>query len=534
MTPKRLRLSNRTLMPSAASADRASGVEPREGAMGARQKWRLPRTTVPPLWIGIVVAAVFIVVETLLVLLLRHRNPGEAFEPIYLFGVVVVSAVWGLGLALATSLASVGLLAYFWPGHFEPFSIANGVVVVIFLAVASLTSFVAGVARRRAIEAEESREKVSLLAGQQAALRRVATLVARGVDPSEVFAAVADEMARCLDVDSAEVCRYEPDGAAIVVAAFAERGVPHMLVGDPLTLEGDNVVGTVLRTGRAARMNHYAGAAGSATARSRERGLRSRVGAPITVGDRVWGLAVVGWSRSQPLPPDTEERITDFAELVATALANAATRAELIASRARIVTAADDGRRRLERDLHDGAQQRLVALGLQLRMAEESTPPEMHEQKQHLSQITSALTDVSNDLQELSRGIHPSILAKGGLHPALKTLARRSVVPVTLDIAIERRLPEATEVAAYYVVAEALTNADKHAQASEVTVGAHADHVNLCLLIRDDGIGGADSRNGSGLIGLKDRVEALGGHIQIVSHPGSGTSLDVTIPLPGP
>jgi signal transduction histidine kinase len=534
VTPKRLRLSSWTLMPSAASADRASGEEPREGALGARQTWRLLPPTVPPLWIGIVVAAGFVVVETLLVLLLRHRNPGEAFEPIYLFGVVVVSAVWGLGLALATSVASVGLLAYFWPGHFEPFSIANGVVAVIFLAVALLTSFVAGVARRRAIEAEESREKVSLLAGQQAALRRVATLVARGVDPSEVFAAVADEMARCLEVDSAEVCRYEPDGAAIVVAAFAERGAPHMLVGDRLTLEGDNVVGTVLRTGRAARMNHYAGAAGSATARSRERSLRSRVGAPITVGDRVWGLAVVGWSRPQPLPPDTDERITDFAELVATALANAATRAELIASRARIVTAADNARRRLERDLHDGAQQRLVALGLQLRMAEESTPPEMHEHKQHLSQITSALTDVSNDLQELSRGIHPSILAKGGLHPALKTLARRSAVPVTLDIGIERRLPEATEVAAYFLVAEALTNVDKHAQASEVTVGAHADHDNLHLLIRDDGIGGADSRKGSGLIGLKDRVEALGGHIQIVSHPGNGTSLDVTIPLPRP
>ena len=167
-------------------------------------------------------------------------------------------------------------------------------------------------------------------------------------------------------------------------------------------------------------------------------------------------------------------------------------------------------------------------------MDEESTPPEMHEQKQQLSQIRSVLADVSNDLQELSRGIHPSILAKGGLHQALKTLAHRSAVPVTLDIGIERQLPEATEVAAYYVVAEALTNADKHAQASEVSVGVHADHDNLHLLIRDDGIGGADSRKGSGLIGLKDRVEALGGHIQIVSHPGSGTSLDVTIPLRRP
>jgi signal transduction histidine kinase len=202
-----------------------------------------------------------------------------------------------------------------------------------------------------------------------------------------------------------------------------------------------------------------------------------------------------------------------------------------MASRARVVAAADDARRRLERDLHDGAQQRLVALGLHLRIVDESIPPELHEPKQQLSQITSELTDVSKDLQELSRGIHPAVLSQGGLTPALKTLARRSAVPVALDLAIERRLPDAVEVAAYYVVAESLTNADKHAEASEVNVGANTDDVNLHLSIRDDGIGGADTRKGSGLIGLKDRVEALGGDLQIVSNPGSGTSLDVTIPL---
>jgi signal transduction histidine kinase len=202
-----------------------------------------------------------------------------------------------------------------------------------------------------------------------------------------------------------------------------------------------------------------------------------------------------------------------------------------MASRARVVAAADDARRRLERDLHDGAQQRLVALGLHLRIADESIPPELHEPKQQLSQITSELTDVSKDLQELSRGIHPAVLSQGGLTPALKTLARRSAVPVALDLVIERRLPDSVEVAAYYVVAESLTNADKHAEASEVNIGANTDDVNLHLSIRDDGIGGADTRKGSGLIGLKDRVEALGGDLQIVSNPGSGTSLDVTIPL---
>jgi signal transduction histidine kinase len=237
--------------------------------------------------------------------------------------------------------------------------------------------------------------------------------------------------------------------------------------------------------------------------------------------------------RPEPLPPNTETRMSDFADLVSTAIANAATRAELIASRARIVTAADEGRRRLERDLHDGAQQRLVALGLQTRLAEASTPPEMPALKQQLSDIVSALAGVTTELQEISRGIHPAILSKGGLGPALKTLARRSAVPVTLDLTIDRRLPDSVEVGAYYVVSEALTNAAKHSHASEVAVcGQTKDHT-LLLSIRDDGIGGADVGNGSGLLGLRDRVEALGGRMRINSPAGSGTSLDVTIPFGG-
>jgi len=233
------------------------------------------------------------------------------------------------------------------------------------------------------------------------------------------------------------------------------------------------------------------------------------------------------------MPADTEARVGDFADLVATAIANAATRSELIASRARIVAAADDARRRLERDLHDGAQQRLISLGLQLRMAEESAPPELDDFKQQLSRILSGLTGVSADLQEISRGIHPAILSKGGLSPALKTLARRSAVPVTLDLRIDRRIPDSAQVAAYYVVAEALTNTAKHARASEVNVGVETEGGSLRVLIRDDGVGGANSHNGSGLIGLQDRVEALGGHLHVTSPPQSGTSLRVTIPLDG-
>jgi signal transduction histidine kinase len=231
------------------------------------------------------------------------------------------------------------------------------------------------------------------------------------------------------------------------------------------------------------------------------------------------------------MPPDTEARVGDFADLVATAIANAATRAELIASRARIVAAADDARRRLERDLHDGVQQRLVSLGLQARLAEVSVPPQLDSLKSQLSGVVSGLTDVSADLRETSRGIHPAILSKGGLGPALKAVARRCIIPVTLDLALDQRLPDSVEVGAYYIVAEALTNTAKHARASQVTVCAQSKDDNLYLSIRDDGIGGADLGKGSGLIGLKDRIEALGGRMLMMSPAGSGTSLEVTIPL---
>jgi signal transduction histidine kinase len=298
-------------------------------------------------------------------------------------------------------------------------------------------------------------------------------------------------------------------------------------------LEGDNIATRVFHTGRPARLDglEFQNAPGWVAAWLRKTGLRSTVAVPIIVDGRVWGTAALGSLRSEPLPPDTEARMSDFADLVATAIANAATRADLIASRARIVAAADDGRRRLERDLHDGAQQRLVALGLQVRLAEASVPPGLQALGEQLGDIVSGLTGVTTELQEISRGIHPSILSKGGIGPALKALARRSAVPVTLELAIDRRLPDSVEVGAYYVVSEALTNAAKHARASHVAVCGQAKDDVLSLSISDDGIGGADFGNGSGLIGLRDRVEALGGRMRMASPAGSGTSLDVAIPF---
>ena len=376
-----------------------------------------------------------------------------------------------------------------------------------------------------------SRDELGTLAELQAALRRVATLVAQGAAPSEVFSAVPDELARCLHVGHSTLFRYEADGTATLLAARQEPLSTRLPVGKRFSLEGENIAAMVLHTGRAARMDSHDNASGSAAANIRALGVRSAVGAPVVVDGQVWGAAIVGSSRPEPLPPDTEARVGDFADLVATALANAQTREELTASRARIVVAADEARRRIERDLHDGAQQRLVSLGLDLRTAEATLPPGLHGVKAQIAAIATGLAEISQDLREISHGIHPAVLSKGGLGPALKTLARRSTVPVGLDFEIDRRLPESIEVAAYYVVAEALTNVAKHARASKVDVYVDTEEDNLRLFVRDDGIGGADSAKGSGLIGLIDRVEAVGGTMEISSHTGCGTSLLARIPF---
>ena len=516
--------------------------------MRARLVSLLLRPTTRSLTVGIVVAAMLIAAETLLVYLLTQVAPGMAFGVVYLLGVLVVSTGWGFGLAVTMSVASALAFDYFHvqPGGIVPDSAADVVVITMFVVVALAANTLAGLARARAAEADQRRreadqrrreadlaaERAHALAGLQAALGRVATLVARGVTPAEVYAAVATELARCLGVCYSALWRYEPDGAAtLLVARDDDPGLKKMPVGARFSLEGDSVPAMVLRSGRPARMDSYENAAGSIAARLRDLGLRAAVGAPVVVDGRVWGAAIVGSSRPVPLPPDTEARVADFTDLVATAIANAQAHAELTASRARIVAAADDARRRLERDLHDGAQQRLVSLGLQLRIAEASVPSELQPLKEQISDVVDGLVGVSEEVQEISRGIHPAILSKGGLGPALKTLARRSTVPVELDLAVDRRLPESAEVAAYYVVAEALTNAAKHARASQVTVRVQAEDANLHLAIRDDGIGGADSAKGSGLTGLIDRVEALGGTMAISSPPGSGTSLLVEIPV---
>jgi signal transduction histidine kinase len=280
-------------------------------------------------------------------------------------------------------------------------------------------------------------------------------------------------------------------------------------------------------------MDSYAGVYGALAELVRDSGMPSGVATPIVVQGHVWGVVVANSGGAQPLPPDTEDRLASFTDLVATAISNAQNLSDLTASRARIVATADQTRRRIERDLHDGAQQRLVSLGLALRAAQTAVPPQLRQLEGELARVADGLASVQEDLREMAHGIHPAILARGGLGPALKTLARRCPVPVELDVRTGPRLPEPVEVAAYYVVAEALTNAAKHANASAVQIDADADPAGnaLRLRIRDDGAGGADPVRGSGLVGLKDRVEALGGSLTVDSPVGAGTFLHVELPL---
>jgi signal transduction histidine kinase len=325
--------------------------------------------------------------------------------------------------------------------------------------------------------------------------------------------------------------RYEPDGTATVVASWRRTGEAVPPVGDRQRLGGNNLTTIISQTRRAARMDSYADASGAPAAAARQAGFWSAAGAPITVQGRLWGAMTAGSVDEQPLAPDTEARLASFTELVATAVSNAENLAVLTASRARIVAAADETRRRIERDLHDGAQQRLVSLALALRAAQAAVPPGPGNLGADLAKVAEGLVSVLDDLREMARGIHPAILSEGGLAPALETLARRCSVPVELDVRAVARLPEPVEVATYYVIAETLTNAARHANATVIHVGAEATGQVLHLQVRDDGDGGADPARGSGLTGLEDRVEALGGTITIHSPSGAGTSLHAELPV---
>jgi len=394
--------------------------------------------------------------------------------------------------------------------------------------LASFTELVA-----TAIANTDSRAALARLAEEQAALRRVATLVAQATPPEQVFAAVAGEVGGLLAVDYTVLIRSDPQDMITVVGGWTGTGVAlPSPVGSRFEVGGRNVSTLTLRTGRPARLDAYVDVTGSiGNTGAHDWGFRSSVGVPISVEGRPWGLVLVAYTRDQQLPADTEARLVSFTELVATAIANADSRAELMASRARIVAAADETRRRIERDLHDGIQQHLVSLMLDLRTVQAAVPPGLAELEGGLSRIAERVTGVFDHARELSHGIHPAILSERGLQAALKALARRSAVPVELDLRTGRRLPDHVEVAAYYAVSEALANAAKHARASVVQVELDAPDAILRLAVRDDGIGGADPARGSGLTGLRDRIEAVGGTLDVTSPATGGTTLLIKIPV---
>ena len=374
-----------------------------------------------------------------------------------------------------------------------------------------------------------TRIRTLALLDEQAALRRVATLVAHNASAATLFEQVCRELGAVLGVRSTDMVRFE-DGAATLVAAWSPSGDPAFEIGERIAIDGDTVTAKIHRTGQPQRVDDYTVVEGPLAERLLGLGVRSVVGAPITVAGRLWGATMASSDEANSFPPRTEQRIADFAELVTAALANADAREQLATSRARIVTAADDARRRIERDLHDGAQQRLVSLALSLRLLEPKLKPGS-EAARELAAARTELDQALGELRELARGIHPSVLSDRGLEAALRGLAGRSPVPVELDADGCDTLPPALQTTAYFVAAEGLTNAFKHARCSRAAVRVVVDDSWATVEVSDDGVGGTRLDGGSGLRGLVDRVSALGGELELDSPAGAGTTLRARIEI---
>jgi signal transduction histidine kinase len=378
------------------------------------------------------------------------------------------------------------------------------------------------------MNASQDPARLQALLDEQAALRRVATIVASGASAGTLFGRVCEELGGVLGVESTDMIRFEGEGA-VVVGAWSSSGEPSFPVGERIPVDGQTVTAKLRASGRPQRVDDYEGVEGELAARIRSFGVRSVVGAPITVAGRLWGGIMAVSDRPRAFPPDTEERIGNFAELVTAALANVEAREELDASRARIVEAADTARQRIERDLHDGAQQRLVALALSLRLLQSSLEADS-EPARELEAARSQLEETLGELRDLARGIHPSVLTDRGLEAAVSGLAGRAPVAVGLDLDGCEGLPKAVESTAYFVIAEALTNAFKHAHCDEVAVRLRVDDGWAIVEVHDDGVGGTDAGRGSGLRGLADRVSALGGAFEIDGPVDAGTTIRARIP----
>jgi signal transduction histidine kinase len=369
------------------------------------------------------------------------------------------------------------------------------------------------------------------LVREHAALRRVATLVARETSPAVIFAAVTRETGELLGAQRTTLLRVESPEWARVVAAWSDGEAPPVPVGHKGAIDpGHGILGSMLQCPRPVRIEDFDEVGGVVAALMRELGIRGAAAGPILLGGRLWGALTATWPDPALMPPGAEDRVGAFAQLVAHAVENAATREELAVSRARLVEAADEARRRIERDLHDGAQQRFVAAALELTMLQRRLDRDPAAAKSVLARAREHLDHGLGELRDLARGIHPALLTERGLEAAIVALAQRAPVPVDLEFEVSERLDPGIEAAAYFVVSEALTNVAKYADAKTVGVTVRSAGGSLRLAIADDGIGGAELESGSGLPGLVDRVQAVGGRLELSSPRGEGTRLSVQLP----
>jgi signal transduction histidine kinase len=482
----------------------------------------------PPLprWLRAAVASVALVAAvTATIALLEPKVPALGLGVLYLLAVVPIALLYGGAVAAAVSVASMAAFSYFFvpPRHsLNPGTLDRWSVLAAFLA----SSLVVGqLAARAQQEARRSRR----LADEQAALRRVATLVARESPPEELFAAVVEEVGRVFPVENVGMGRYESDGTMTTVA-ISDTLADAFPVGDRWPLGGRNLSTLIFDSGGSARIDSYVDASGRLGVAMRARALRSSVGAPIVVEGRTWGVMTLA-STDQPLAADTETRLASFTELVATAISNAEARTELAASRARIVAATDEERRRVVRDLHDGAQQRLVHTVITLKLAQRAARDGPQDVPALIDEALDNAEQATVELRELTHGILPAVLTRDGLRAGVDMLASRMPVPVEIDVSVDR-LPPAVEATAYFVVAEALTNIAKHAHAGHAEVTALVEDGTVRVQVRDDGVGGVRP-GGSGLIGLGDRLATLHGELSIESPAGGGTVVAAVIPLSG-
>ena len=489
---------------------------------------------------GLIVGAAAITVVSLVIAAMKPIVDPVGLTGLYLFAILPVAVGWGFVTAGIVAVASFLTFAYFFTAPTHSFRIAeseSAAALVIALATAYVVSELAlraqaraREARSRADEAEQAQTELRRLADEQAALQRIATLVAQSVPTAELFEAVTREVGLQCDADVARMERFETDRAVTALAAWTRSGESHLAVGTRFSLEGTSIAAQVYETGRPARVDSFVGASGPIAREAKALGIRSSVGCPIVVGGRLWGVIAASTRRETPFPPNSEARIGDFTELVATAVSNAEAQAALIASRARLLAAGDDARRRVVRDLHDGAQQRLVHTIISLKLARRAQ--EKGEGDAATTLVGEALDEAeqaNSELRELAHGMLPSVLTSGGVAAGVEMLVSRMRVPVSVDVT-EERFPPAIEASAYFVVAEALTNVAKYARAQSANVEARADAGVLYVDVRDDGVGGARP-DGSGLRGLEDRVVALGGRLRVESPPGGGTRIGATLPL---